>query len=112
MEQNIGGLDILDKHGRRMICQVLYIIEDASHVEERRICVVWYNKDESRQGNIVNTLLQVEDDWSDVIHDLIGAHGTARSWEALLAMGVDAQAVDAAERWNNCVGRRQLGWKT
>ena len=42
----------------------------------------------------------------------MGAHGTARGWEALLAMGVDAEAVDAAERWDNSVGRRQLGWKT
>ena len=33
MEERIGGLDVWDKHGRKVICKGLDIIEDASRVE-------------------------------------------------------------------------------
>ena len=39
-EERIDGLDIWDKHGCRVSCKGLYMLEDASHVEERRICIV------------------------------------------------------------------------
>ena len=41
MEERIGGLDIWDKYDRRVICKGLYMLKDASHVEERHVCAVW-----------------------------------------------------------------------
>ena len=58
-----------------MICKVLDIIEDASHTDEISRCFIWEHEEESRQGPIGRTILQVEYDRSDGVCDILGAHG-------------------------------------
>ena len=41
MEECIDSLDIWDKHGCRVICKGLEMLEEASHVEERCSCIIW-----------------------------------------------------------------------
>ena len=86
MEELIVSLDIWDKHVHRSRCKVLEILGGASYLEERRICDVWYHEDDSRQGPIGSTFLQVEDYRSYGAHDFLGARGSARGWEALSVM--------------------------
>ena len=40
-EERIYGLNVWDKHSRRVTCKVMGIIEGAYHVEERHRCVIW-----------------------------------------------------------------------
>ena len=40
-EESICGLYIWYKHGRRVICKGLEILEDNTHDKERHKCVVW-----------------------------------------------------------------------
>ena len=75
LEERIGGLDIWDEHVHRVICKGLEMLEDASYEEERCSCVLWKQEIECRQGPIGNKLLQVEDDRSDGIRDLLCTHG-------------------------------------
>ena len=63
---------------------------------------------ESRHGPIDRTLLKVEDNGSEGVHNFLGYHGTARGWEAPLAMGPDKGEVGAAEIWDNAVGRGRI----
>ena len=106
MEERIDGIDIWDKHGHRVIYKVLEMLQQASHVQERRKSVVWYHTYESRQGNIDRTVLQVQDDKSDGVHYFLVAHGTSSSWEAPLVMSADVGSVVAAEIWEKYVIRR------
>ena len=105
-EERIVGLDIWGKHGHRVICKGLEMLQEDYHVEERRICVVCQHEDDSKQGHIVFTLLQVDYDRCDGICDLLGDHGTNPGWESLLTTGANVGAVGVAERWGNYVGRR------
>ena len=47
------------------------MLEEAYHVEEIHVCVLWYHEDGSRQLNIGNTLLQLEDDSIDGVHGFL-----------------------------------------
>ena len=60
MEERIDGLDIWDDHGHRVSCKGLEILEESSHAEEKRRCVIWYHDYDSRQGPVGFTLLQVK----------------------------------------------------
>ena len=40
MEERIGGRDVWDEHGRRVIFKCLDMLEDNSHAVKRHICVV------------------------------------------------------------------------
>ena len=68
--ERIGGIYVWNKHERRVSCKGLDMIEDALHKAERRSDVVWYHEEESRQGPIDCTILKLEDDRSDGVHDL------------------------------------------
>ena len=106
MEQCIGDLDIWDEHGCRVSCKDLEMLNDAYHAQERRRFVVWYNSDESMQGTIGCTILQVEDDKSNGVYDLLDANGTNHSRKAPLAMGADAGGVGTTGGWESYVERR------
>ena len=54
------------------------MLEYASRAEERRSCFIWSHENESRHSFIGHTLLQVEDNRSEVAHDFLVAHGIAR----------------------------------
>ena len=75
MEEFIRGLDIKYEYVHRVSYTGLKILEDALHVLERRCCVIWYLEEESRKGPIGHTILQVENDRSDGVCYLLGAHG-------------------------------------
>ena len=97
MESCIGVLNIWDKHGHWVSCKRLHILEGVYHVEEIHLCIIWQHEDQSRQGHIGRTILQVEDDRSNGIRDLLGSHESAHGQQYPLAMGTDAGPVDAME---------------
>ena len=105
MEERIGSHDIWDNHGCRLSCKVLEIIEDTSHVEQGRRCVIWEHDHDSRQGPIGHTLLPVDDDRSEGVRDFLGAHGTACGREDLLTVDAAAEAVGGAKLRENTLGR-------
>ena len=74
MEEWIGGLDIWDQHGHRVSCKVLEILEDAFRAVEICSCVVWQHEEEGKQLPIGRTLLNIEDNRSDIVRDFMGAH--------------------------------------
>ena len=51
------------------------MLEDDFHESEGRSCVKWYHEEESGQGPIGHTLLQVDYHSSDGIHYLLSSHG-------------------------------------
>ena len=76
MEERIGGRDVWDEHGRRVSFKCLDMLEDNSHAVKRHICVVQQQMEESMQGPIYFTILQVDGDRVDGIRDFLGARGS------------------------------------
>ena len=105
MKQRISGLDIWYKHVYSVIFKGLYMLQESSHVQDIRSCVIWQYEDENRQGPIGCTLLQVDDDRSYGVRDFLGSPCNAHGREYPFAVGADAGAVGSEERWDNTVVR-------
>ena len=50
------------------------LVDDFLEVK-RCSCIIWYKEEDIRKYPIGRTILQVDDDRSDCIHDFLGVHG-------------------------------------
>ena len=72
---SIGSLYIWYEHDCRVSCKGLDINEGDSHAQNILIIVLWQHGGQSRKISIGVTLLKLQDDSIDGIHDFLGDHG-------------------------------------